>query len=83
MHTEIIISIIKLISKENIFNRNIKYLFFINNYSKQSNNTNNKNKICSLGYNLSTVIIQLMLFLLLNNYNDILLLTIKMKKYWE
>jgi len=42
---------------------------------------NNKNKIVNLGYQLATIIIELMLFLLLNNYIYIYILwTLKMKR---
>jgi len=38
----------------------------MNKYSEWSNNMNNKNKIVNLGYHLTIIIIELMLFLLLN-----------------
>jgi len=50
----------------------------INRYNKWNNNMIDKNTIIRLGYQLATIIIQLMLWLLLNNgnkYNKVISLT--------
>jgi len=40
----------------------------MNSYNEWSNNMNNKNKIVNIGYQLVTIIIELILLLLLNIY---------------